>query len=261
MDNLKETEQRFRTRFSGRDYSVYQTELTLREVVDCKIDHLLDRIKDKPYITFVSKMQILYGNHPLFKDLPKEDGIRVGLLGGYNDLKHIPGRRPKNIELQRQMDVFHYCLEWPHSSLFDIVQSRFRSYVKENRENDSLVRFAPLKGYRKPETGEIFDPGWNKSEPWNNSMYSGYLIWDSSNVQKINEFLHDEADVRLRTIVKFAQVVSPVLVSNRIDWFLRSAETTEQMLNWFNKGLQELNAGDIELPEGMDPKNINGDQY
>ena len=116
------------------------------------IQYVLDNeVYSYPYMTWLSKGQLLWGNGVHFKNAPPH--INPGIL------KHAGIRKPSQDDLDFQKRKFGYCMEWPEPrtwALTGLMKSDFINKKARGKKYDDL-EFLYGRGYIDETTGKL-DP-------------------------------------------------------------------------------------------------------
>jgi hypothetical protein len=74
-----------------------------------KVNYVIeDEVRVEPFITWVSKGQIMWGNGRHWREA--EDWVKAGLF------KHVGIKRPTDSTLEYQISQYGYCMPWPPPS-------------------------------------------------------------------------------------------------------------------------------------------------
>lgn len=195
MQNQKK---QFKSKVSVSDMSQL-VNTTIKKVLKDKIEHCVKQaFENKPYITWISKNQLIEGHSHHFKDLPSQHPLRARMISYWNRPGHLPIRRPTDAAYKTMEQKYGIVFPWPPLGLLDCVQEAFRNIIDEYCKNNAEIAFAPCKGYINKE-GKLIDPSWNKHEPWVSQKISGYLIWrtDEESLNIIHDYVLNEADIRM----------------------------------------------------------------
>jgi len=131
------------------------------------INHVLNtEVHNPPHITWLTKNNLLWGKGSHWADQDCPDYLQEGLL------KHAGIRKPSQRDLNYQMKIFGYCMEWPEPrcwSLTNIMKSHFiNSKSNYNQElkarmnkkwkiNSDYLEFIYGRGYIDQKTLKL-DP-------------------------------------------------------------------------------------------------------
>lgn len=214
----------FKSKVRGNDNSIIDESLTIKDVVQLKLEYIAEQLDYPPHITFISEQQIMWGNSKHFSQLQPTDPVRVGLIGGYGQVKHIHGRKPTDGEYSKMVADYGFALPFPPIGLSSLIQGTFRQAEDECIDNKIPLLYAPCKGYIN-EKGELIDPNWNKQEPWHGGKISGYLIFktDENSYQTVCNYVLKEAALQLQLQVERTKKTAPELRERKI----LSGETTK----------------------------------
>lgn len=236
----------FKTRFSSKDESIFNPDVTIGDVIEGKINYLLEKAKQPPFIIPITKNQICWSDKP-FRELAENDYRRIPLIGSYESLKHLPGRKPSAREARKMQAIYGITISWPHDSILDIIQSKFKKIVDAYLKEDNAEMFPiPFKRYFDGD-GVVKNPEWNKAEPMHYNYYAGYLMMNRNHIDDIhNFFMSDDAPKWLLYQFEDARAYSKMVYSKRIDRLQKDIEYTE----WIRtETVQMIGSITTKLPE------------
>ncbi len=200
-----------KTKINATDVSQITGE-PVKKVIDQKMKFIIDRIQNEPpHILWVTKNAFVWGNGKIFSVLDEDNPIRIGFITTYDKSKnyvdrgHLNIRKPSNHDLQVMESKFGYALEFPPSSLFNLIQSSFRKMEKKLNKPESNLRAIPCRGYIQPDPTKegghkLIQPNWNRGEDFGPNTISGYFIFrvDEEGRKKVQNQLLDDSDIVLQ---------------------------------------------------------------
>lgn len=128
MEEKKGNYDRRNIHLKGDLLSIYNSELTLNQVTIEKIDYVIkNEVRKFPYITWISRNQMLWGEGIHFKGA-KEKTLRYGILDNSGVSK------PSRFDLDYQKKKFGYSMNFPPDELKKI----FTSVMKKRFVNESI---------------------------------------------------------------------------------------------------------------------------
>jgi len=252
--NNEQTGEVIKTRYSSKDISNFNPEYTLGDVIEEKIQYLLEKAHAAPHVIVITKMQLLWSDKP-FIDLDKEDIRRVPLFGSFDTaVKHIPGRRPTKREQRKQVATFGIALEWPHKSIMDLLQAKFSQTLNKFIRDNNDVLPAPFKKYYAPDGSQ---KEFTQDDPLHFPNYLGYVLIHKGYSDQIKEFLmSDETPLWMKYQFEDAKAYTSYAYKKRILKYEKGIEATEQKLL---ESVPVLNLITTNIPE--DQKKLIGQQY
>lgn len=179
--------------FSSKDLSVYDNTKNLGQVIEAKIEHVLQKAEAAPYICSITKRQILMSETP-FQDLHPNDYVRVPVVGFHRTSnKHAPGRKPTQKEQNYMISHFGLGLQFPHSTLQDLVGAKMRKLIGKRAEQDHNVIVLPYSKYYNDKGQDISNP--QTKEEYHKNYHSGYVVMRSEpeKLSEIQRYLLDPA--------------------------------------------------------------------
>ncbi len=130
-------------------------EMTLEDIVLGMIQHTLDHeVYLPPYITWLSKGQLLWGEGRHWKEAPSH--LRKGIL------KHSGIRKPSQGDLDYQKKRFGYCMEWPEPRTWALTGLMKSEFINKKAMGTGFtdLEFLYGRGYINEKTGKL-DPDYS----------------------------------------------------------------------------------------------------
>jgi len=138
-----------------KESSTLRPDKTMEKVVSEMILWVFDNeVYQYPYITWISKGQLLWGKGRHWKNAP--DYLQAGIL------RNAGIRKPSQADLDFQQRIYGYCMEWPEPrtwALTSIMKSDFIN-KKALGKNYSDLEFLYGRGYINEKTGNL-DPDYS----------------------------------------------------------------------------------------------------
>lgn len=147
---MKANEKKQKNGTGKKDASTLHPEMKMEDIVHEMIQYVLDNeVYLYPYISWISKGQLLWGAGRHWKEAPCH--LQKGIL------KHLGIKKPSQMDLDFQKRRFGYCMEWPEPktwALTSIMKSAFINKKASGIQYDDL-EFLYGRGYINEKTGKI----------------------------------------------------------------------------------------------------------
>jgi len=239
------SKEHFKARVSANDFSQSYPDLKIGGIISSKLNYVIERANIFPYVSWVTKEQMLWGGEP-FNDLPKDDFRRVPLIGSYNtEVKHIRGRRPSAREKRTQIATFGFALVFPPKSLYDLVQSKFSSLMKDFADEKTSITLLAFNRYYDDNGGYKEIPN-NDYEPKHHKYISGYLFLNVDYIDKLIEYLTNGAPKWLKYQIEHSKIFTAKTQENAVEMMAagldaatRKMLASEHILNSIETSLTE----------------------
>lgn len=127
------------------------------EIVVEMIQYVIDsEVYQPPYITWISRNQMIWGNGVHWKSAPAH--LKAGLM------KHAGITKPSQADLNFQMRRFGYCLEWPNPWLWELPSIMKSDFINKKAKGTGYkdLEFVYGFGYVDPKDGSL-DPNHTKA--------------------------------------------------------------------------------------------------
>lgn len=239
------SKQKFKMSVCNSDISII-TGQKVNEVIEDKLRYICDlTMKNPPYIYWISKMVMMSGGK-VFNNLPADSPIKIPMIAGYNQLKHLAINYISDKEQMRLIQRYGIALKWPPLGLFSVIQDSFRNIQDNLQTLFPNVIMAPCHGYIDDE-GKLKDPGWNKNEKiFNSNAISGYLFWKIDDIENMSpareiiQYLKDsKTSIVFKRQVERVKYTAPRIYRSRIDSSLSQHQLAGQRLDRIH-GLNKL---------------------
>jgi hypothetical protein len=157
-----------------KESSILRPDKTLENIVSEMILWVFkEEVYAYPYITWISKGQLLWGKGSHWKDAPEY--LQQGLL------RNAGIKKPSQRDLDFQVRMYGYCMEWPEPktwALTSIMKSDFINKKALGKKYSDL-EFLYGRGYINEKTGNL-DPDYSYG-------ISGWFVMNSDKAYRMEQ--------------------------------------------------------------------------